>query len=147
MNPLQQRRGANLGGFGLCREVIEACITVYREIGPGLLESVYEECLALELASRGLKAEHRKVIRFHYKRVQMVLPLRAAFLVEERVLVDVKSLNDILPVHKAQVRTMLRLTGVPLGLLVNFNVSAFEDGICCVAAGASVPTSRDTQGA
>ena len=129
MNHLRHRRGATLHPGQLDSEVMEACRSVHRALGPGLVETVYGDCLALEFASRGLCADRRKVIRFQYRNVQMVLPLRADFLVENRLVVMVAAMNDVSPSHLAQLRTCIRLAECPLGLLVNFNVARLPEGI------------------
>ena len=110
-------------------QVIDAAIEVHRHLGPGLFESVYEECLDLELASRGLRVHRQKVIRYRYKTINLVLPLRADLVVNDLVLLKLKAVEHVLPVHQAQILTSLRLTGYPIGLLMNFNVPVMTQGI------------------
>ena len=98
-------------------------------LGPGLLESVYEECLCHELSRAGLKFGRQVDAPIHYKGVQLSTGLRIDLLVEETVVVEVKSVDAILPVHKAQLLSYMRLTGKRLGLLINFNVAHLRDGI------------------
>jgi GxxExxY protein len=102
--------------------IIGGAIEVHRILGPGLLESVYEECLAVELGLRGLRCERQRVIPLEYKGQRLGVDLRIDLLVEDRVVVELKAVEKLLPVHEAQVITYLRLTGKPFGLLINFNV-------------------------
>lgn len=110
------------------REILGACIEVHRHLGPGLLESVYELCLAHELRCRGIRFERQLSVPIRYKDVALDAGLRLDFLVECRVVVEVKAIDRIAPVHEAQLLTYLRLTGAQVGLLVNFNVPALRLG-------------------
>ncbi len=109
--------------------IIGAAITVHRELGPGLLESVYEKCLAFELADRGLSATTQQEIPVSYKNLTFDCGFRADLIVENKVLVELKSIDQLLPVHTAQVLTYLKLSNLRTGLLINFNVPLLKSGI------------------
>ena len=117
----------------ISRDVIGAALDVHRALGPGLLESAYETCLAYELANRGLKVERQKDIPLHYKGVEMECGFRMDLLVESRVVVELKTVERFLPLHDAQLLSYLKLSGCQLGLLINFNVPLLRDGIKRVA--------------
>ena len=109
--------------------IIEAAIEVHRALGPGLLESAYEACLTFELAERGLKVEQQKPLPVVYKDVRLDCDYRLDLLVEESVIVEIKSIERLAPIHEAQVMSYLKLTGCKVGLLLNFNVKLLKDGI------------------
>jgi GxxExxY protein len=109
--------------------IIGGAIEVHRTLGPGLLESVYEECLVVELALRGLQCERQRAVPLEYKGQRLGVELRIDLLVHDRVVVELKVVEKLLPIHEAQIITYLRLTGKPLGLLINFNVPLLKDGI------------------
>ncbi len=113
----------------LTAEIIGAGMTVHTELGPGLLESAYETCLALELSGRGLSFERQWEVPVRYKGAPVAVGYRVDLLVEDRVIVELKSVTQLAPIHEAQVLTYLRLSGRPLGLLINFNVQRLKDGI------------------
>jgi GxxExxY protein len=115
--------------FRLSERVIGACIEVHRLLGPGLLESVYEECVARELTLRGLRFERQKPISIEYKGDLLGHAYRADLIVEETLLVEIKAIEVLLPIHAAQVVTYLRVAGLPSGLLVNFNALTIRDGL------------------
>ena len=102
-------------------EIRGAIYDVYKELGPGLLESVYEEALVCELTNRGLKVERQRRVPLVYKGVLLSTELRLDVIVEDMVIVELKSVTELLPVHFKQILTYLRLTGKHLGILVNFN--------------------------
>jgi GxxExxY protein len=110
-------------------EVIGGLIEVHRALGPGLLESTYEACVARELALRGLSVERQAPIPVVYKGAVVDLEYRADLVVEGRILVELKAVERLMPIHQAQVFTYLRLTGLPVALLVNFNVRVLRDGL------------------
>jgi GxxExxY protein len=111
-------------------EVIGAAIEVHRILGPGLLESAYEECLCYELEQRGLAYVRRQLLPMRYKEVIMNERMyRIDIWVEDKVIIDVKSVEAVPPVYKKQVLTYLQLTKCKLGLLLNFNVPILKDGI------------------
>jgi GxxExxY protein len=109
--------------------IIQAAIEVHKILGPGLLESLYRECLVFELRDRGMKVVAEKLIPILYKGRQLSGNYRIDLLVEDVVLVEVKSIETVLPVHCAQVLTYLRLTEKRVGLLTNFNVSYLRQGV------------------
>ncbi len=113
----------------LSKIIVDACFQVHRELGPGLFESVYEECLYYELVQRGLLVERQKELPVIYKEVKMEIAFRADLIVEKKVIVEIKSQEGIAPVHQKQLLTYLRLTDTKLGLLVNFNEALIKDGI------------------
>jgi GxxExxY protein len=110
-------------------EIIGALIEVHRHLGPGLLESAYEACLSRELVVRGLRHTRQCPLSIVYKGVVVDCSYRLDVVVEERVLLELKTIERVLPIHKAQVITYLRLSGLPVGLLVNFNVRTLKDGL------------------
>jgi GxxExxY protein len=109
--------------------VIGAAIAVHRELGPGLLESAYEACLALELAERGLCFERQKEVPLVYRGVKVECGYRVDFLVERQVVVELKAVDGLEPVHEAQLLSYLKLSGSKVGLLINFNVTVLKNGI------------------
>jgi GxxExxY protein len=117
----------------ITHEIIAAAIEVHKILGPGLLESAYKICLLLELEERGLHYKKELVVPIAYKNKQVDCGFRMDVLVENKVVVELKSIEHILPIHKAQVLTYLRLFKKQVGLLINFNVPILKQGICrCV---------------
>jgi GxxExxY protein len=102
---------------------------IHRELGPGLLETVYEECLARELTLRNIPFERQKPIPLVYKELKLECGYRLDFMVAGRVVVEIKSIEALTPVHKFVMLTYLRLSEVPIGLLISFNVPILKDGI------------------
>jgi GxxExxY protein len=113
----------------LTHEIIGAAIEVHRVLGPGLLESAYEECLTQELMTRNLQIERQKPIPLVYKDTRLDCGFRIDLLVEGRVIVELKSVEALAPIHEAIILTYLRLSGCRLGLLINCNVKALKDGV------------------
>ena len=113
----------------LTADVIGAAIEVHRELGPGLLESVYEVCLCQELTARGIEHQRQVLLPITYKGHRLDADLRIDILLPGRLILEVKAVEKILPVHEAQLLTYLRLTGVHVGLLLNFNVPVLKSGI------------------
>jgi GxxExxY protein len=113
----------------LSKEIIGAAIEVHRNLGPGLLESAYEQCLAHELSLRGITFERQKPVPVLYKNVKLDCGFRLDLLVQGKVVVEVKSVDKLNAVHEAQVLTYLKLTGCRLGMLLNFNERQMRDGI------------------
>jgi GxxExxY protein len=109
--------------------IIAAAIEVHRDKGPGLIESIYEWCLIKELGLRELVCINQKTVLIDYKGFTREEPLRFDVLVEECVLVEVKAMEKVLPIHKAQLLSYMRLLDVPLGLLINFHEMKVTDGI------------------
>jgi len=125
-----QQEGGKAGRFLDCSErVIGACIEVHRHLGPGLLESAYEECLVLELGLVGLRCERQRRVPLHYKGHALAHGYRLDLVVEEQLIVEIKATEQLLPVHEAQVVTYLKLTGLPTGLLVNFGAETLRKGL------------------
>jgi len=113
----------------ISREVVDAIYSVHSTLGPGLFESVYEVCLAHELTQRGLKVERQVALPVHYGGVRLEAGLRLDLLVENCLVVELKTVESLLPVHKAQILTYLKLSHHRVGLLVNFNVPLIKNGI------------------
>ena len=125
-------RGASIQAQELnqiSQEIIGAVIVVHSELGPGLLESVYEECLAYELTLRNISFERQKPVPVMYKGKQIDCGFRLDLLVSDSIVVELKTVEQILPVHQAQLMTYLKLTGCKLGLILNFNVEKMVKGI------------------
>lgn len=114
---------------GLTERVIGCAIEVHRTLGPGLLESIYRECLAMELASHQVHFESERHVPIDYKRQRVRGTLKLDLLVEGCVVVELKAVEAIHPIHLAQVMTYLKLTGYPAGLLMNFNVTSLRSGL------------------
>jgi len=114
---------------GLTENVIAAAIEVHRDKGPGLIESIYEWCLLRELGLRGLTCASQKSVLIEYKGATREEPLRFDVLVEDCLLVEAKAVEKILPIHKAQLLSYMKLMNVPLGLLINFHEAKVTDGI------------------
>ena len=113
----------------LSKKIIGAAIEVHRLLGPGLLESVYEECLCHELSMHGINFERQKPLPVEYKQVKLDCAYRLDLVVENIVLLELKSVQAIEPIHEAQVLTYLKLAELKLGLLINFNVTILKNGI------------------
>lgn len=111
------------------KKVLDCAFTIHTELGPGLLESAYEECLLYELEETGLMVLSQWPIPLVYKKRQLEIGYRVDLLVENKVIVEVKAIQSLEDIHLAQVLTYLRLSGCKLGLLVNFNVKHLKDGI------------------
>ena len=114
---------------GLTEGIIAAAIEVHRDKGPGLIESIYEWCLTKELGLRGLNCASQQTVLIEYKGFTRQEPLRCDVLVESCVLVEVKAVEKILPIHKAQLLSYMKLLDVPIGLLVNFHEMKVTQGI------------------
>jgi GxxExxY protein len=112
----------------LIYEAIGACFEVYNSLGPGLLESVYEKALMQELKLRGLNIKSQMPVEIIYKGVEIGADLRLDIIVEDTLIIELKSVETLLPVHFKQVRTYMKLLDKPVGLLVNFDVSNFKQG-------------------
>ena len=119
----------------LSHRVIGLCIEVHRELGPGLLESAYEEALAFELTNAGLAFKRQLDTPLTYKGVNLHCGYRIDFLIEEELILELKAVNELLQVHHAQLITYLKLDSRSLGLLINFNVAALKDGVRRVVSG------------
>jgi GxxExxY protein len=111
------------------RRVIGCAIEVHKTLGPGLLESIYEAALCLELRQVGLRFDRQPQFPVIYKGQLLDLNLRPDLIVEDSLIVEIKSLQTILPVHEAQLQTYMKLSAIPTGLLLNFNEPLMKDGI------------------
>jgi GxxExxY protein len=113
----------------ISEKVIGCAIEVHKDLGPGLLESAYEECLAYELVKAGFKIERQKPVPVLYKDIKLDCGYRIDILVESLVVIELKTVEAFNPVHEAQILTYLKFSGKPLGLLINFNVTLLKNGI------------------
>ena len=110
-------------------QIVDAAIKVHRALGPGLLESVYEACLAYELTNRGLKLQRQIELPVVYDHVRLETGLRLDLVVESLVIVELKAVEKMIPLFQSQLLTYLKLSNIRLGLLINFNVPLVKDGI------------------
>lgn len=110
-------------------KIIGAAIEVHRALGPGLLESAYETCLIYELRLRKLKVESQKAIPLFYKDVMLDCGYRADLIVDDQIIVEIKSVSNLVSIHEAQLLSYLKLSGCKIGLLINFNVRYLKEGI------------------
>ena len=113
----------------LTRSIIGAAMEVHRGLGPGLLESAYQQCLACELNLRNLHFDRERALPLSYKGLQLDAGYRLDFVVENAVVVEIKSVEALAPIHSAQVLTYLRIGGWKIGLLINFNVTILKQGL------------------
>ncbi len=113
----------------LTETTIGAAIDVHKALGPGLLESAYEACMVFELADRGLKVERQKTIPVVYRDVSLDAGYRLDLLIEESVIVEIKATESLEQIHTAQLMSYLKLTGLKVGLLINFNVAVLKSGL------------------
>jgi GxxExxY protein len=119
----------------IARLIVDSAFRIHSRLGPGLLESIYQAVLALELAERGLRHVCQQPVPVVYGRLQLKLGFRADIVVEDKVVIEIKSVEVVMPVHKKQLLTYLRLMDKRLGLLINFNVALIKDGITRVVNG------------
>ena len=110
-----------------------AVFEVYNVLGPGLLENIYEQALLIELKNRGLKVENQVPIEVQYKGVNLGIQYRLDFLINDQVILELKSVDTLLPVHYKQLITYLKIAKKPLGFLINFNADSIKDNIIRVA--------------
>ena len=136
----------------IAKEIVDAAFHIHTGLGPGLLESVYDAVLAYELGRRGLRTVRQQPIPVIYENVRIDTGFRADLIVEDKVIVEVKSVEILAPVHKKQLLTYLRLADKRLGLLINFQVALIKDGITRIVNGleeephAKPPSRQDNQG-
>jgi GxxExxY protein len=119
----------------LSGKVIGMCIEIHRQLGPGLLESAYEECLAYELSMAGIRFERQGPLPVRYKQVQLDCGYRLDFVVEDELILELKAVTEMQPIHDAQLLTYLKLDQKSLGLLINFNVPTLKQGVKRVVCG------------
>jgi len=117
----------------ITEQVIGACIDIHRQLGPGLLESAYEECLCYDLSTLGLAFERQKDLPVAYKRVRLACGYKIDIVVESLVIIALKAVEKLLPIHEAQLLTYLKLSDPSVGLLINFNVPALKQGLKRIA--------------
>ena len=113
----------------IAKEIVDAAYKIHVQTGPGLLESAYEAMLVYELRKRGLKVSHQVSLPVIYEQVQLDIGYRVDLIVEEKVFIELKSVEKVIPVHKKQLLTYLRLADKRLGLLINFGAARIKDGI------------------
>jgi len=113
----------------ITESIIGAAIKVHSALGSGLLESSYEACLAFEIAESGLKIERQKPLPLIYRDIKLDCGYRLDLLVEKAVIVEIKTVDCLMPIHKAQLLSYLKLSGCKVGLLINFNVKVLKEGI------------------
>jgi len=113
----------------IAKQIVDAAFHIHKKLGPGLLESVYETILSCELEKRDLFVEKQKSIPVFYDKIQMDIGFRADLLVENKVIIEIKSVENILPVHKKQLLTYLKIADKRLGLLINFGDTLIKNGI------------------
>ncbi len=123
--------------------IIGCAINVHKELGPGLLESAYEACLLYDLSQTKMKIENQKPLPIIYKNVKLNCGYRLDLIIEDEVIVEIKSVEKMLPIHKAQLLSYLKISGLKVGLLINFNVELLKDGIIRVVN--NYPDSLRTQ--
>ena len=131
MNPLRTpcNKAFKMKFKKLTQEIIGAAIEVHKHLGPGLLESAYEECLSYELTQRGLLIERQKPVPIIFKEVKLDCGYRIDILVNDLVIIELKSVDALIPVHEAQILTYLKFANKQVGLLINFNVKLLKEGI------------------
>ena len=117
----------------LTGHIVNAALMIHKDLGPGLLESVYEAILYRELKRRGLKVERQKPIPVRYKEDAFDEGFRADLVVEDKVIVELKSVETVIPSHKKQLLTYLKVTGMKVGLLINFGENLIKDGVTRIA--------------
>jgi GxxExxY protein len=139
---MEQEDGKTGRFEGCSSAVIGACIEVHRHLGPGLLESAYEHCVAHELAVLGLKFERQRPVPLEYKGTTLDCGYRLDLVVEEALVVEIKCVDRLLPIHQAQLLTYLRLTALHTGLLVNFRETVLKNGLRRLTLSPDFPSSR-----
>jgi len=113
--------------------ILQLCIRIHRKLGPGLFESVYEELLCYELRESGIYFVRQQVVPIYYNELIIESAFRADIIVDNKIILEIKSVETLSPVHKKQLLTYLKLTGIKLGLLLNFNEVLFRNGIVRIA--------------
>lgn len=113
----------------ITNEIIGSAIEIHKELGPGLLESAYETCLEYELTHRGFHLERQKILPVKYKKIELDAAYRLDIVVENQIIIELKSVENLLPIHTAQLLSYLKLAELPVGLLINFNVAKLKNGV------------------
>ena len=129
MLPLWHMTNTEIPLDELTHKIIGAGVEVHSKLGPGLLESVYQECLAVELRRRELRVERERHVPLDYKGERIETRLKLDMLVDGRVIIEVKAVDALHPIHQAQVVTYVKLTGLPAGLIMNFNSIVLKSGL------------------
>jgi GxxExxY protein len=129
MNTPENMEPDGLYNHPLGRSVIGCAIEVHRHLGPGLLESAYEECLAHELSLANIPFEAQVPLPVLYKKINLDCGYRIDLLVDDFIVLELKAIEQVLPIHQAQLLTYMKLAEAPIGLLINFNVKRLKDGI------------------
>ena len=119
----------------IATQIIDSSLKIHRALGPGLLESVYEEALAYEFTKKNIAYFRQTDIPVHYDGQKLGIGFRADLIIENKVIIELKSVENVQPVHKKQLLTYLKLTGLKLGLLINFNEALLKDGITRIVNG------------
>lgn len=117
----------------ISKEILDTCFYVHTNLGPGLLESVYEDCLYHLLIKKGLKVERQKHLPIRIDGLLIPNGLRLDLAVEDQIIIEIKACEKMIPLYESQIHTYLKLSGMPLGLLINFNVKSLKDGIQRIA--------------
>lgn len=128
-----QREAISDRANAAARIAVDAAFAVHSQLGPGLLESVYAKCLAHAIRRRGLVVESEKIVSLVFEGLRLPAALRMDMIVDDSLILEIKATDALLPVHKAQVLTYLKLSGYRLGLLINFNVPLIRSGIIRIA--------------
>jgi GxxExxY protein len=129
LTEINQRVATERQENDITRKIIGAAIEVHKKLGPGLLESAYEECLCCEMQLRGIEFKRQVPLSLNYKGVVLDCGYRLDLLVEDKVIVELKSIEGLEPIHEAQMLTYLKLRNAWLGLIINFNVIMLKDGV------------------
>jgi GxxExxY protein len=119
----------------IAKEIVDSAYKIHTSLGPGLLESVYESVLAYELNKRGMQVERQRPLPVIYEKIRLDEGFRADLIVSDKVIVELKSVEDVAPVHKKQLLTYLRLADKRLGLLINFGAARIKEGITRIVNG------------
>ena len=141
MGTTEQRASAGFENDPVTESIIGGAIEVHRILGPGLLESAYRDCLCYELAELNLKFDIERSLPINYKKLHLACAFRLDLIVGNAVIVELKAVEKILPIHEAQILTYLRLTGLTRGLILNFNVPLMKNGIRRLNRSSSSPFS------
>ncbi len=129
MKKAKDTKGKQMEFDILSKEIIGCAIEVHKNLGPGLLESVYEQCLAYELKTKGIKFKIQYPLPVKYKTIQLACGYRLDFFVENKIILELKSIEGIKKIHEAQNLTYMKLSNIKIGLLLNFNVKKMKEGI------------------
>ena len=129
MSEIGQRESKDLPENEISGKIIGAAIEVHKRLGPGLLESAYEECLCCEMKLRGIKFERQVALPLNYKGLHLDCGYRLDLLVEDKIILELKSIESLMPIHEAQLLTYMKLSGMKIGFLMNFNEKLFKSGL------------------